>query len=86
VHEGDAQCKEELEVIRRQVDDVKQVLSEQRRFAHRGAIVEETTVEELIRQAAEVIPEDLRAVVRLDIDLAGAYRALRCIRSFRTLC
>ena len=58
-----AQSEEELEVIRRQVDDVKQLLAEQKRFAHRGPIMEDTLIEELIRQAAEVIPEDLRAPV-----------------------
>jgi signal transduction histidine kinase len=63
-----AQCDSELQVIRRQVDDVKQLLAEQKRFAGRVPIVEETIIEELIRQAAEVIPENLRALVRLEID------------------
>jgi sensor domain CHASE-containing protein len=63
-----AQFETELEVIRRQVDDVKQVLAEQKRFARRGPIIEDTIVEELIRQAGEVIPESLRAPVRFEVD------------------
>ena len=62
------QCQTELEVIGRQVDDVKQLLAEQKRFAHRGPVLENTMVEELIREAAEVIPENLRDLVSVEID------------------
>jgi sensor domain CHASE-containing protein len=60
--------EEELEIIRRQVEDVKQLLAEQKRFARRGPIAEDTSVEALVRQAAEVIPEDLLATIRIEID------------------
>ena len=60
--------EEELQIIRRQVEDVKQLLAEQKRFARRGPIAEDTSVEALVRQAAEVIPEDLLAKIRIEID------------------
>ncbi len=59
---------EELGLVQRQLDDVKRLLAEQRNCANRGAVVEETSVAEILCQAAEVVPSDLRALLAIDID------------------
>ena len=75
--------EEEIEIVRRQIDDVKLLLAEQKRFARRGPLVEDTSVEELVRLAADVLPEDLRAAIRIEIDpsvgLVGSRRLPRIV-------
>lgn len=60
--------EEELEIVRRQVDDLKLLLAEQKRFARRGPLMEDASIEELVRLAADVIPEELRAAIRIELD------------------
>ncbi len=63
-----AGSEEDLEIVRRQLDDVKQLLAEQKRFAHRGPLMEDTSVEDLVRLAGDVIPEELRASLKIELD------------------
>jgi len=71
----------DVESIKRQLEDLKQLLAEQKRYARRSPLLENSDVAELVRRAVEVIPEELRRAVRLEVDasvtMAGALRLPR---------
>ena len=59
---------DELETIRAQVDHVQMILADQRRFAKAQRTIEPLVLHRLITETAELLPEELLARMRIEID------------------
>ena len=59
---------DELETIRAQVDHVQLILADQRRFATAQRTIEPLVLHRLITETAELLPEELLARLRIEID------------------
>lgn len=58
----------ELKIVTAQAKQVEAILSDQERFANVAPVTEDLPVEDVVAEAAHVIPKDADARVRLDID------------------
>ena len=59
---------DELEAIRAQVDHVQLILADQRRFAKAQRTIEPLVLHRLITETAELLPEELLARMRIEVD------------------
>ncbi len=63
-----ARTADDLETIRSQVDLVQMILADQQRFSRAERTMESVMLHRLVEETAHLLPEELRTIMRIDID------------------
>ncbi len=59
---------DELDTIRSQIDLVEMILADQQRFSRAERTIESLVLHRLIHETAQLLPEELRNIMRIEID------------------